>query len=104
MATLHINLCRVAGRADTGMTLPVPSSIAAGADTVTPSGTSAVSSLEASARDVWTVTAMGGNAWLKFGTGTPLAASDDGWLILDGQTRDFAAMTAGEKIAYMTAT
>lgn len=104
MATLHIVLARVAGRAQTGSTLPIPGSVPAGSDTVTPSGASAVSSLEAADRDVWTVTAMGGSAWLKFGTGTPVAASDNGWLIIDGQTRDFAAGVAGEKIAYMTAT
>lgn len=104
MATLHVVLARVSSRADTGMTLPTPESVEVDSDTVTPSGTSAVSSLTAADQDVWIVTAMGGNAWLKFGPDTPVAVSDDGWLIIDGQTRDFAASAAAEKLAYKTAT
>ncbi len=104
MATLHVVLSRVVSRADTGATLPTPESVEVDADTVTPSGTSQLSSLTAADQDVWIVTAMGGSAWLKFGAGEPVAASDDGWLIVDGQTRDFAASAAAEKLAYKTAT
>lgn len=99
MATVHVVLSRVRSRGDTGGTLPVLESVPSGVDTVTSSGTSALSSLTAGDADVWNVTASGGAVWLKFGPGTPVAAADDGWLLLDGQSRDFAASTDAEKLA-----
>lgn len=104
MATLHVVLARVVSRADTGMTLPVLESVEVDAETVTPTGTSTLSSLTASDKDVWNITAFGGDYWLKFGTGTPEAESGAGYLILSGQTRDFAASTDSEKLAHKTAT
>ncbi|MEP1292792.1 MAG: hypothetical protein ABJL56_19190, partial [Nitratireductor sp.] len=49
----------------------------------------------------WSITAVGGNVWIKFGA-APVAASGQDWLVLDGQTREFAA-TAGDKVAVIDA-
>lgn len=102
MATLHVVLCRVSARADTGSTLPVPGSQGR-ADTVTTSGTSQIFSLTAEAGEVWDVTATGGNVWINCGDDTPVAGSGSGWLLIEGVTRNLAAEDVGEKLAYKTA-
>lgn len=104
MATLHVVLARVVSRADTGMTLPVLESVEVAAETVTPTGTSALSTLTASDKDVWNITAFGGDYWLKFGPGEPEAGPGVGHLILSGQSKDFAASWDAEKLAHKTAT
>ena len=107
MATVHITLAR-SGR-DTRTEIarpvrPVHDSVTLGSDTMTPSGTSAQSSLASTDTSAfWSITATGGNVWATFGL-DPTAASDTGWLILDGQTRDFGVCTALEKVAIKTAT
>lgn len=45
---------------------------------------------------IWRVTANDGACWVKFGTGTPVAAAGDGNYIPDGETLDFAVTEAGE--------
>lgn len=99
MATLHIELSVVNARAITGATLPVADSADVGADTKTTSAVSQLSDLTGQLGQIWTVTATGGNVFLNFGAGTPVAASDDGRMILDGQTRDFAVSVANERLA-----
>lgn len=98
MATVHITQGQATARYITS-SLPVPNSVPYASDTMTSSGTSAKSSIVASgAGNVWSITVLGGNIWVKFGT-NPTAAADDGWLILDGQTRDFGVTTDGEEVA-----
>lgn len=40
--------------------------------------------------DVCQITATGGNVWVKFGTTGVVAAPGDAFLVLSGQTREFA--------------
>ena len=99
MATVHIVLSNVQSRALTGSTMPVADSVPTSVDTMTSTGTSAPSSITAAATGAfWSITATGGNVYAKFGS-NPTAVADEGWLILDGQTRDFAVTAASEKVA-----
>ena len=98
MATIHITLSSISGLSATGLTMPVVNSVEVGADTVTSTSTSAQSSLEGQKGLFWTVSALDGNVWVKFGA-SPTAASDTGHLVGVGQSRDFAVTTTGEKIA-----
>lgn len=102
MALVHITLCNVQARADTGATMPIPDSIEGAADTITSSGTSAQSSIVAGGPVLlkprfWTI-ASKGDVWVKFGT-NPTADSDTGHLVLANQPRSFAVTAAGEKVA-----
>jgi hypothetical protein len=45
----------------------------------------------------WSVTASGGNVWVLFGS-NPTAVAESGYLILDGQTREFGAKSS-QKVA-----
>lgn len=103
MATLHIELSTVQGRALTGMTLPIPDSVEVGADTKTTSASSQLSDLTGQPGQVWTVTAAGGDVLLKAGAGSPTAAPDTGRRLQDGQQRDFAVTVANEKLAFIDA-
>jgi hypothetical protein len=99
MSTVHVTLSAVKGRANTGVTMPVPDSVELGAETINSTSTSAASTLSTTSLDCfWTVSAMGGAVWIKFGA-SPSAGSGGGHLIQDGQTAHFAPMAAGEKIA-----
>ncbi|WP_145201443.1 hypothetical protein [Sphingobium sp. B2] len=49
MALVHITLCNVQARADTGATMPIPDSVEGAADTIERSGTSAQASIVAAA-------------------------------------------------------
>lgn len=53
-------------------------------------------------RKVWQVTALEGNAWLKFGS-APVASAGNDHLIMQGQTREFAVIHDDEKISLLTA-
>lgn len=98
MATIHVVLATVRGSGYAGA-LPIPASITAGNDTLTSSGTSQLSDLTGQPGQIWCVTAKDGDVWLKFGTGTPVAAAEDGWLLTAGTTRDLTVTTANEKLA-----
>lgn len=98
MATIHVALATVRGGGWAG-SIPSLSSIPAGTDTVTSSGTSALSELTGTPGQIWVVAAKDGDVWIKFGTGTPVAAAEDGWLVPAGQTRDFTVTTPNEKLA-----
>lgn len=103
MATVHVALSRVTpnSRAQTGSTMPVSDSVEIAADTMTPAGTSAQSSVVADSANtglVWTVVATGGSAWVAFGP-DPIAGADVGWLLLDGGTLDKAVSGPSEKCA-----
>lgn len=104
MATVHITLARTRRRMTSqsswdGLTLPVADSVPIAAATASSSGVSTASAIAApDVNAFWSVTATGGNVFVQFG-GAPIAASGQGWLILDGQTRDFGVSAIGEKIA-----
>lgn len=104
MATVHCVLgsCAIGGRA--GITR-IPETAAEAAETITSSGASQATTAAAPAGDegvrFWSVTAVGGNVWIKFGA-APVAASGQDWLVLDGQTREFAAR-GGDKVAVIDA-
>jgi len=102
MATVHVVLSVVQRRALTGATMPVPDSVPAFAETLTSTGTSAQGAIQGSPGQFWSVTAQGGKIWVAFGaspTAAVAAAGQGGWLVLDGQTRDFAVSAAAEKYA-----
>lgn len=102
MATAHIVLQNTSARADTGGTLPIPDSAVVSVATLTSSGTSQLSGITAAGPAqglAWNVTASGGKLWVTMGAGTPVAASGAGWLVLDGQSRDFAVTVESEKLA-----
>jgi len=107
MATVHITLSQVGGVALSGTEMPVANSIPIAADTLATSAISAQSSITASTDALagksafWTVTATG-NVYVRFGS-NPTAVTDAGWLILAGQTRDFAVTATGEKVAVIDA-
>jgi hypothetical protein len=100
MATVHIALCNVTANARiVTSTMPVPESVTAASDTMTSSGTSQQSSAVASrVGQFWSVTVAGGDVFVLFGA-DPTAVSDAGFLVLDGQTREFSVTAAGEKVA-----
>ena len=99
MATVHVVLCKVQGR-NRRTILPVPDSVPLGAKTATSSGSSAEVDVGVKGQpgQFWSVTVTGGNIYARFGA-NPTAVTDEGWLILDGQTREFAVCAAGEEIA-----
>jgi hypothetical protein len=96
-ATVHVTLGVVQHRAFTGSTLPIPPASPRLAETIASGAVSAVGVSAAQEGEAWTVTAKGGDVWVKFAT-VPVAAQGDGYLVLAGTTRDFGAV-AGQKIA-----
>ncbi|MCA0000967.1 MULTISPECIES: hypothetical protein [unclassified Mesorhizobium] len=103
MATVAITLGSIAQR--TYNDAPVYASVALGSQALASSGASQQSTVVSAAPDlidktfpVWSITASGGKVWVKFGA-NPTASAGDGWLILDGQTRDFGAAMTAEKVA-----
>jgi hypothetical protein len=100
MATVHVVLAHVKGRALTGSTMPVPDSVPIADETMTSSDTSTQSAVVApSADSFWLVTVTGGDVRAAMGD-DPDAGVDAGWLLLDGaQNEAFAVHAAGEKIA-----
>lgn len=102
MALVHITLCNVQARADTGATMPIPDSVEGAADAIESSGTSAQSSIVAAGPTLlkarfWTIVPKG-DVWVTFGT-NPTAGADSGHLVLANQPRSFAVTAAGEKVA-----
>jgi len=102
MATVHVVLAQASGRSSTGATQPVIDSVPVNADTLTSSASSAKIDFAAPASGwqglFWSITASGGNVYARFGS-DPTAVTDEGWLILDGQTREFAVSAASETVA-----
>lgn len=102
MSTVNVVLGQIRTRAQTGLTMPVYSSVPVATETINSSNTgstaSTISSPVAANGYFWTVTAINGNVWAKFGT-NPVANTGSDWLILSGTSRDFAVSAASEKIA-----
>lgn len=98
MATVQVVLCTIRGRSDPNHQVPVAPSAVDGSDTVTSSGSSALSTLSGALGQVWSITPLG-PVWVNFGTGTPVAGAEAGWLIPTGIPREFAVSADGEKVA-----
>lgn len=105
MATLSIVIAQTYNDR-TGYKDPVPSATIVGAATpITTSGTSQLADITSESGPYgafWVLTVTGGNVWVKFGT-NPVAAAGSDWLILDGQTREFAIDGELQKIAVIDA-
>ena len=105
MATVSIVLSRVAGAHGGGKSMPVCNAEPIAAEVITTSGTSALSSIvvpDASPDCVWTITAIDGTVWGKFGTGDPEASQGDQHPFFAGQPRDFRAVV-GQQFAAIDA-
>jgi len=104
MATVHVTLCDVLARAETGSTMPVLMSQPKGAETLASGAVSTTGTLTAARAqdDFWNVTVTGGAVWVAFGT-APTAGPGGGYLVLDGQTIDRSTTVVGEKIAVRNA-
>jgi hypothetical protein len=106
MATVDIAIAAVQTRGSYGGTVPVIDPVPVDTDLITSSGTSQLTDFSVPAGTsgyVWVFTVTGGNVRVKFSDNpVAVAAEDGGWLILDGQTREFGA-TAGHKAAVITA-
>ncbi|MGB3830908.1 MAG: hypothetical protein WA975_03480 [Mesorhizobium sp.] len=86
---------------------PVPAATPFAAEKITTSGTSQKSTIGSTGvygafGSYWILTASGGDMWVKFGT-DPTAAAGSQWLILDGQTREFAVDADAQKVAVIDA-
>lgn len=103
MAKAHCVIAQASTRAITGS---VAKSVPVSKETITTSGTSQATTIATPAANgdayVWQVTASGGNIWVKFAA-SPTASAGNDWLILDGQTREFGASVAAEKVAVIDA-
>lgn len=100
MATVHVELSRVQGRALTGSTLPVPDSVALNAASQASTGGWVASTVVAAQGEVWSITAAGGDVLVRFDP-DPATGNNGGVgrRICAGATRDFIATTAAEKVA-----
>jgi hypothetical protein len=86
---------------------PVPSAVPFATEVITTTDTSQQSDIYNTGvygayGSYWIVTASGGDVWVKFGS-DPTASEGNDWLILDGQTREFAVDADGQKLAVIDA-
>lgn len=121
MSTVHFALAYMPSVGASGRGMPIPSSImiddqimsTTGATTITVPGNSAGVTGQTlfETAIAWIVTVSGGSVFVKFGPtgeGSPIAStpspSDNtgSWLVLDGQTREFAAR-GGDKAHWIEA-
>ena len=105
-ATVDIALAKVENAAVGGAQMPVIAPVPLDTDLITTISSSQQSDFAVPAGTVgafWVITATGDKIRAKFGADpTAVAAEDGGWLILDGQTREFSAVP-GHKVAVITA-
>jgi len=91
MTTVHIALTEPS-------TQPVPKSIPKDAETVTTSGTDTdVAGIAGQIGDIWVLTCTGGNVYVAFGDNPTAGVDQLGYLMLDGETREFAVTIANEE-------
>lgn len=103
MATLSVVLAQPFPRTDGAGGAQVPMSQTKALQSMTTTGTSAQSTVTTAALgNVWVLTASGGNVWVKFAA-NPTASAGNDWLIINGQTREFAVTVAAEKLAVIDA-
>lgn len=109
MAKVDIIIAGCSGQGAGGRPLPVPDPVPVLHEVKTSSGTSSPTTGAAAGEagtktnQVWVITVSGGDVRVKFGA-APVAAdaADGGWLVLDGQTREFTAL-GGHKAAVIDA-
>lgn len=102
MATVNIVLTSARTKQTGGDLMPVADAEYAAQADITSSGSSQQANITASNnQQAWVITAAGGNVRVAFGA-NPTAAAGAGWLIVDGQTRDFGARH-GQKVAVINA-
>ncbi len=99
MATVSIVNAPVSVIKGVGVLLDATDSILS--EAITSTGASQQSVMTALADNIWVISAVGGNVWVRFGA-NPTAASGDDWLICAGQTREFQGK-AGHKVAVVDA-
>lgn len=68
------------------------------AESITTSGTTQSTTIEANQGEYAHITASGGSIFIAIGE-TPTAASGSGWLVSDGETRTCGVLKQGEKVA-----
>lgn len=99
MATVHVEMARVRGRALTGSTMPVTDSVALASASQSSSSTWTASTVVAPDTNAfWTVVASGGDVLVRFDA-DPVNNGGNGRRVNAGMSRDFAVTAAGEKIA-----
>lgn len=97
---IHFALCR-AMHGDMGKAAPVQHSAAVGSIAATPTGASQALNLVCAGNDlIWVVTSPV-DVWVEFGA-APTAVEGTTWLVLAGQSREFAAKN-GDKPAVILA-
>lgn len=99
MATANIALVRVPAGSRPGVSM-TPEAVPAAVSNITTSASSqqsAAASFTGAGEYCWVVTASGGDIVLRFGADPDVSSTFD-WLVPDGQTRDFAAVS-GHKCA-----
>ena len=97
MATFHVAFARAG---DSGIDV-MPAKPRA-TQTITTSGTSQASTIEATQGDQCEVTASGGDVFIAFGA-APTAASNSGYLIPNGATKYYGNLKPGDKVAVIDA-
>jgi len=105
MATVNIVLTTSKTRVTSGSnSVPIPASVAKAGQNITSSGTSQQSTITGAAagKDMWVITATGGNVYLDFGA-DPTAAAGDKYLVVADQTREFGVSVNSEKVAVIDA-
>jgi hypothetical protein len=97
MATLGIAICNVVNQ--------VPESRELAAERIPTSASSQQSTIQAASthkpNQFWVLAVTGGNVWVKFGS-NPTAAAGSGFLITDGQVREFKTQPS-DKVAVINA-
>lgn len=103
MGTLHVALCRMSTRGETGMTMPLARSQPDAVETVTTTTSSArVGTLAATdLQQVWMCTAIGNDIWVRASAAAAdnAAAADQGHLIPAGATLPLGVTAVGEQLA-----
>ncbi len=108
MATVDIMLTTVSGNGKAGVVMPVADAEPIVNKVITSSGVNQVAAITVASYTAafWVITSTGGNIRCQFRSDgvDPVATAVEGggWLVLDGQTREFAAKT-GHKVAVITA-
>lgn len=98
MATAHLRLGGIRGRADTGSTIECYSGPPRIGEDITPTSGSVTTTITGRLGEVWSITALGSNLTVVPGI-DPDAAEELGWIVLDGQTYSLSVAAEGEKIA-----
>lgn len=102
MATTHIVLASCDTKSADNYAMPVAKSVPKAKQSLTPSGTSQVSSITGSSKrtDVWLIT-TDTQIWVKFGS-TPTASAGNDWFVMAGTPLHVGVSADGEVPAIIT--